>query len=63
MFPRCLLGLKRFLFPGSMWVANDPWSCIFTSQLVAYGDNQSGRIGWHAFADNSCTGTVQIIMW
>ena len=32
------------------------------SYIVAYKDNQSGRIGWLAFADDSCMRTVQIIM-
>ena len=41
-------------------VANVPLSCIFTSQLVAHEVNQSGRFGWHAFVDDSCTRTVQI---
>ena len=43
--------------------SNVTLSCIFTSQLVAYEDNQSRRIGWHAFADERCMRTVQIIMW
>ena len=36
----------------------------FYLTVVAYEDNQSGRIELHAFADDSCTRTVQIIiMW